>query len=190
MTQAFFTEPYMRWVIPEDALWEKKAHWLYTRILRLCVGRVRLYEGRERLGLGTMYPPGVSPFYSFFKQLQVGLLVAPFRVGWKETGRLTRLAEGVNRLHKMVRTDAHWYLDYAGVVPSAQGQGIGSELVRQRLRDVDAAGQPCYVMTAQPALPPRYAQFGFEVLHEGPVCDDGPKNWLLHREARPKPQPA
>jgi ribosomal protein S18 acetylase RimI-like enzyme len=65
--------------------------------------------------------------------------------------------------HRDVPT-AHWYVMVVGVAPEAQGTGIGQALLRPMIDRADAAGQPCYLETAQPTNIAFYEKLGFNRL--------------------------
>ena len=58
----------------------------------------------------------------------------------------------------------HAFLFAIGVVPQAQGKGLGGELMRAGLARVDAAGLPCYLESTKAANVPIYRHYGFEDL--------------------------
>jgi GNAT superfamily N-acetyltransferase len=55
----------------------------------------------------------------------------------------------------------HWYLLYAGVEPSRQGQGIGSALLRPVLDERDRTGAPAYLEASCERNRALYARHGF-----------------------------
>ena len=68
--------------------------------------------------------------------------------------------------HKELMPDPHWYLWVLGVAPEAQGQGIGSALLKPILERAEAAGVPCYLETQTTGNVAFYEMLGFEVLSE------------------------
>jgi putative acetyltransferase len=68
------------------------------------------------------------------------------------------------------------------VEPSHQGRGIGSALMEEALRRIEASGQPFVLLLGHPAY---YARFGFEAaasfgIHYPPVGVDNP-NFMIRR---------
>ena len=63
----------------------------------------------------------------------------------------------------------HWHLGPLGVVPERQGQGIGSQLLREFCGRVDASGRAAYLETDRPENVRLYERFGFHVTKELPV---------------------
>jgi ribosomal protein S18 acetylase RimI-like enzyme len=59
-----------------------------------------------------------------------------------------------------------WSLAPIAVLPSEQGKGIASALIRRKLRDMDAQGLPCFLGTQDEVNLAIYRRFGFEKVRE------------------------
>ena len=57
----------------------------------------------------------------------------------------------------------HWYLPWLGVRPGLSGRGLGAELLRRGLAEVDRSGLPAYIETPNPRTVPFYERHGFVV---------------------------
>jgi GNAT superfamily N-acetyltransferase len=78
----------------------------------------------------------------------------------------------------------HLYLVFLGVLPAAQGRGLGSALLRALLARADADGLPVHLESSSPRNLPLYEQNGFHVTG-GPIAlPDGPSVWPMWRGAR------
>lgn len=75
----------------------------------------------------------------------------------------------------------HWYLQFAGCVPHAQGKGYGGAAIRQRLAHCDALGLPAALETATPANLGLYQALGFGISGTYDI-KDGPTFWTMWRE--------
>lgn len=60
--------------------------------------------------------------------------------------------------------ERHAFLFAIGVVPAAQGKGVGGALLRAGLERVDAAHLPCYLESTKQSNVALYRHFGFEEL--------------------------
>lgn len=59
--------------------------------------------------------------------------------------------------------DSGWYLlGPVGVVPSHQGKGVGSALIREGLQQIQDKGAEGVVLVGDPEL---YKRFGFKAIH-------------------------
>jgi ribosomal protein S18 acetylase RimI-like enzyme len=61
-------------------------------------------------------------------------------------------------------TYPHWYLPWLGVDPAQQGAGIGSYLLKQCLRRVDADHCPAFLETPDPRTVSLYERHGFRTV--------------------------
>ncbi|RKQ36182.1 GNAT family N-acetyltransferase [Kocuria tytonis] len=61
----------------------------------------------------------------------------------------------------------HWYLKAVGTLPEAQGTGVGTRLVQERLAVVDRQRAGTYLEASTTDLIPYYERFGF--VSRGPV---------------------
>ena len=85
----------------------------------------------------------------------------------------------------------HHYLEFLAVRPGSQGLGVGSRLLEQHQRGLDAAGWPAYLEAADPRSRALYARHGYGEHGTGMMHlpDGGPPTWAMWRPAR-QPQPA
>ncbi|WP_214321543.1 GNAT family N-acetyltransferase [Nonomuraea sediminis] len=79
--------------------------------------------------------------------------------------------------------EPHWYLAQIGVVPEAQGSGVGGELMRAGLARVDAEGLAAYLESSKESNVPIYEHYGFTVT-ERVDLPDGPPMWGMWRPSK------
>jgi ribosomal protein S18 acetylase RimI-like enzyme len=79
--------------------------------------------------------------------------------------------------------EEHVHLGPVAVDAHLQGQGIGSLIMEEHCRRLDAAREVGYLETDKPENVRFYERFGFEVIGEEPVL--GVPNWYMRREPRP-----
>jgi ribosomal protein S18 acetylase RimI-like enzyme len=77
----------------------------------------------------------------------------------------------------------HWYLPWFGVDTALQGNGLGSQLMRSCLQNVDATHLPAYLETPNPRTIPFYRRHGFEITGEAQAGACPPITFML-RAAR------
>jgi ribosomal protein S18 acetylase RimI-like enzyme len=120
----------------------------------------------------------------------------PLLTGWAGLLNLVRVLPYVashlastlkmlNLIESLHPHEPHWYLATLGTDPEAQGQGIGSSLMRPVLEHCDAEGWPAYLESSKERNVPFYSRHGFEVVREVPLPGGGPKIWTMWREPRP-----
>jgi ribosomal protein S18 acetylase RimI-like enzyme len=76
--------------------------------------------------------------------------------------------------------EEHVHLGPLAVDAPLQGQGIGSLIMREHCRRLDASKEVGYLETDKPENVRFYERFGFEVVGEEPVL--GVPNWFMRRE--------
>jgi ribosomal protein S18 acetylase RimI-like enzyme len=115
----------------------------------------------------------------------------PLRAMPKLCANILRFS-GVRSLRRALNTDAamqahkpkapHLYLFTIGVIPSAQGQGLGHRLLAPMLRAADWANIPIYLENSNPANHKFYAGHGFKSQDMIYVQKDAPPLEAMWRE--------
>lgn len=101
--------------------------------------------------------------------------------GLRRLPAMVRMYAAAQRHHP--RRPLHWFLAVLGVDPEHQGRGLGTALVRHALDRYDQEGTPAYLETTNPANPPFYQRFGFEIRDEFGL-PGGLTAWTLWRDPR------
>ncbi len=78
--------------------------------------------------------------------------------------------------------EPHSHFGPLAVDAHLQGQGIGTAILAEYERRLDASGQAAYLETDRQENVPLYERHGFEVIGEEAVI--GMPNWFMRREAR------
>ena len=140
---------------------------------RLLVAR----SGNEALGAAAVWAPGDHPRPWRSEFLRAAVTIAA------ETGvgsvSLARRYAALRRVDS--RFPVHWHLAIIGVRPDVQHQQVGSRLVAEFLKRVDATGTAAYLETTRPELVGWYGRFGFE-LHEHVTLPGPGQVTILWRE--------
>jgi ribosomal protein S18 acetylase RimI-like enzyme len=87
----------------------------------------------------------------------------------------------IDALHKKYADEPHFYLDNLGVLPTAQGQGFSSKLIRPILNMADAKKVIAYTDTVTRSNVTLYEHFGFQCVEECTVPNTGVTIWALRR---------
>ena len=88
---------------------------------------------------------------------------------------MQKFDEYVEKKHRELAPEKHWYLSVLAVDPEYQGNGYGSQLIRGMLSRIDEERLPCYVETEGEKNVAMYEHFGFEVLEEFEIPDSKDK---------------
>lgn len=188
MCRSFRDNPNFVHLFPDGGVRARALHHVQRACLRdaLDAGRVHAaVRGNDLLGVAAWLPPGGFPL-SPGRQLRAApdmvrvLVAAPGSLS-----RLLRFTVGAAKLHP---AQPYWYLAAVGVEPSAQGRGVGTELLDPVLAKADEAGLPCYLETMTERNVAWYRKLGFEVVRSGiSFAPGGPPNWTMLRPPRQAP---
>ncbi|TCO59365.1 GNAT family N-acetyltransferase [Actinocrispum wychmicini] len=99
-------------------------------------------------------------------------------LGW----RLRVAAAALTATERARPAEPHWYLADTGVDPSAQGKGLGGQLLRYRLDRCDTEGSAAYLESSKESNFAFYNSFGFEVIGEITLPGGGPPVWPTWRD--------
>jgi len=165
----------------------RKALWRFIR--RTGLGTIRtaarwcgpswcVVEDRELLAVLTGAAPGRWPP----PQLRSMLLTAPGPV-LAGPGSLARSLATERIAEEAHPRYDHFYVWMLAVSPDHQRKGLGRRLMTRALERADAAEVPAYLYTGNPANPPYYRSFGFDVTGEATIPGDTPV-WFMERPAQ------
>ncbi len=120
--------------------------------------------------------PGLLAMIASLRRSLVGLGLLPT---WRVLQQGSALQAERKRQFGSSWRKKHWVLGPVAVDPDYQGQGIGTLLVSEALRRVDAAGGTAAVETDKEENVHFYRRFGFELVGDAEVL--GVRYWFLKR---------
>ncbi|MCH8858740.1 MAG: GNAT family N-acetyltransferase [Proteobacteria bacterium] len=105
---------------------------------------------------------------------------------WGLTGlmRLARGAAMASAIERVHPKEPHFYLAFIGVAPRFQGAGLGTQLLKETLGRVDAAGASAYLENSHMRNIALYERFGFQVIDEVVARRDAPPLYAMWRAAK------
>ncbi len=177
--RAFFDDPVMRWMLPDDARRARALPQMFAAMTRhhfLAGESVEVASGAGVLGAAALWdPPGrwkQTPREEL--RMMPSFLLA--------IGRYVRRGQSVAELMKRNHPEEpHWYLAVIGSDLDVRGGGFGQALMRSRLKRCDAEGAPAYLEATKESSVPYYLRFGFEVTGEITIGGGGPTMWQMWR---------
>lgn len=98
------------------------------------------------------FPPGIEPD---------GDAIMNYLAASVPKKRLGPLAAGMEMQAGLHPSEPHWYLPWMGVMPEAQGMGIGGALLREGLARADADRLPVYLEATTRRSADFYSRHGF-----------------------------
>jgi GNAT superfamily N-acetyltransferase len=178
--RAFFDDPVMRWMLPDDARRAKALPRVFAAMTRhhfLGNGAVEVASDAGALGAAALWDPPGRWKQSAFEELR---MMPAFMLAMGSEGRRGQTVSELLKRHHP--EEPHWYLAVIGSDPDVRGTGFGQALMRSRLDRCDAEGAPAYLESTKPANVPYYQRFRFEVTGEIRVPDGGPPIWRMWRQ--------
>ena len=182
LSRAFYDDPVMRWILPDDNARSKQLTTMFavmTRHHHLARGGVEVARDGPGVGAAALWDPPNQ--WQESRRAQLAMTPAFLRV----FGFRTALARSVQELMKREHPEEpHWYLAAIGSDPTVRGQGFGQVLMRSRLDRCDAEYCPAYLESSKPENVPYYQRFGFVVTQEIALPNGGPPLWAMWRAPR------
>jgi len=178
MARAFFDDPVVgHWCLADESRRMSRLE----RVFELFLHRVYLphdecYTTGQLAGGAFWLPPGTWKL-GFLAQLRLVARMAPI------TGRSTpRIVRVLNFLESKHPHQPHHYLQFLGIAPESQGQGIGSALLRPVLQRCDDERVPAYLEATCERNCALYQRHGFELTEKVALPGGGPPIWRMWRE--------
>jgi GNAT superfamily N-acetyltransferase len=152
----------------------------FTAEVLECVRRgfpVQANDGEKILGAAVIYPPEAYPLPVLDQWLL--LLKSIWGNGFYD---IPAWIKWLNEVDKQHPTEPHYYLEYIGVEPEYQGQGVGSAILQHLCDTADSEGVGCYLENTNPTNIPVYEHFRFQIIHEKEII--GIPTWFMWRPVR------
>lgn len=182
LADSFKNDPVLNWFIKDPTIFVDFFRSLLESLSRQ-KQQEHIYINTMQTGTAIWLPPGVSTQFSLHRYFLT------FLMKLLKTGGLNSVKRGlsINRLAaKYHIKEPHFYLYLIGVKSNQQGRGIGAELLNAGLQVCDEQGVPAYLESSNSKNNVLYERYGFEVIQEIQLHDDGPKMYCMKRKARRK----
>ncbi len=156
LAAAFQDDPIFGWLMPDAASRPARLRRFFGLELRHVLKRGEVWTSDALDGAALTLPPGrwrTPPHVAVPQGRPFGL-------------RLPRAAGLLTALEWRHLREPHVYFAYIGVAPAAQGQGLGSGLMRPALERCDTEGLPAYLEASSPRNAVLYERLGFRVTRE------------------------
>jgi GNAT superfamily N-acetyltransferase len=167
LASAFFDDRIYRWLVPDDAQRRRSAAIFYARFVDECWPHGAVFAAGAGAGAALWIPPG--------KQLvadeQAGNFIGDLLASVEDDAAAARMTQLFQMLGGNHPTDDCWYLAFMGVDPSAQGRGLGGQLLAAVLTQADRDRVPAYLEASCPENRRLYERHGFQTIRELAVAD-------------------
>ena len=182
LAHAFFDDPVMKWMLPEDARRRRGLAPMFAAMTRhhfLAGGSSEVASREGQIGAAALWDPPGRWRHTRLQQL---LMMPAFVRAFGLRGTRGQQIEALMKEHHP--EEPHWYLAVIGSDPAVRGGGFGHALMRSRLERVDAEHAPAYLESSNPDNIPYYLRFGFQVTGEIRLPDGGPTLTPMWRQPR------
>ena len=184
LTRAFVADPAFTSLWPDPA---RRARAL-ERLMAVPVAHALRHGDVDALvvdgaiaGVAAWVPPGRYPLGTREQLRAVPRMLGVAAAAPRAFPRLGRFGASIDAAFP---ADRPWYLAVVGVVPEAQGRGLGTRLLRPGLDRCDDAAGDCYLETDTAAAARLYGRLGFVTLEAGAqLLPGGPTHWRMRRPA-------
>ncbi len=179
MARAFFDDPVVgHWCLADEA----KRMARLERIFELWLNQLYLphnqcYTDEDLRGGAFWLPPGT---WKLSGVAQLRLIARTARATGGATPRIVRALTALEAKHPH---EPHHYLQFLGVEPDSQGEGVGSALLRPVLDRCDRDGVPAYLEATCERNVALYERHGFAIVEEIRLLGGGPPLWRMWRES-------
>jgi ribosomal protein S18 acetylase RimI-like enzyme len=182
LARAFYDDPVMTWLLPDDKTRLAHLYRLFATMTRhhhLSRGGVEVACDGPGIGAAALWDPPNQ--WRETRLAELAMTPGFLRVFGFRTAKGRAVQEVMKRAHP---EEPHWYLATIGSDPTVRGQGFGQDLMHSRLDRCDAEYCPAYLESSKPENVPYYERFGFTVTGEIVLPQNGPPMWTMWREPR------
>jgi ribosomal protein S18 acetylase RimI-like enzyme len=127
---------------------------------------------------GALWIPSEKTKIGFIQKV----FLFPHMIHAVRLGGVKRLMGLANTMDKVHPKDRHYYLQFIGVDPEHQGQGLGSALMQPVLDRCDQEGCGAYLENTKEANLSFYQRHGFKVTSKLDLGQGTPPLWLMWRD--------
>jgi GNAT superfamily N-acetyltransferase len=178
MARAFFDDPVVgHWCFADESRRMRRLERLFELFLhRVYLTHDECHTTDELVGGAFWLPPGT------WKMGPVAELRLIARMATFTHGATPRILQALSTIEAKHPHEPHYYLQFAGVEPDRQGQGIGSQLLRPVLERCDREGVPAYLEATSERNVALYERHGFALVDKISLPHGGPPLWRMWRE--------
>jgi GNAT superfamily N-acetyltransferase len=173
LAQAFYDDAVFRWFSPDDDRRREMLPSFFAVFVDAFMTHGETEVADDMAGAALWAPPGIEPLNVepiYFERLE--------EIAGPDAPRLFQIGE-IFEAH--APTEPHYHLQFLGVVPERQGEGIGAHLMAPGLERRDREGVAAYLEATSDRNRALYERHGFRAHGDIPL-PDGPALWRMWRD--------
>jgi ribosomal protein S18 acetylase RimI-like enzyme len=174
LAAAFHEDPIFGWLMPDEARRQARLRRFFELELQyVALTRGSAWTSSALSGAALCLPPGDWRLPTRVLLTQGPSFARAFGA------RLPRAAGLLSMVERRHIREPHYYFAYVGVSPEAQGQGLGTALMRPTLDRCDKEGLPTYLEASTERNAALYERLGFELKDELRFAGSPPLRLML-----------
>ena len=147
ITLGFAADPFLRWFFPDPHIYLKNFAFWMDAFSKPALESDSIFADENFYGGAIWHPPGIHLDSDVLAPTLED--IPDFRLE-----SALQMFEEFNECHPK---EDHWYLPFIGLDPSKQGQGIGSLILKESLKQADEQGKVAYLESSNPMNMSLYA---------------------------------
>ena len=175
LARSFHEDPVFRWIYRDGARRRKALPAFFSLFAEMLLRHVETYTVGQCIGAALWARPG-QPVIPEVDAEEFGLRVA--QLSGPDAERAVAVSKVIDEHHP---PGSYYFLQFMGVEPERQGQGIGSALMAPVLERCDREGVRAYLDATSPRNKALYERHGFRSGDEF-APEGGPPLWPMWRE--------
>tara|TARA_B000000437_G_scaffold170333_1_gene126524 strand:+ start:756 stop:1328 length:573 start_codon:yes stop_codon:yes gene_type:complete len=169
---AFSSDPFQRFLMPDPSIYLRNSAIWFNNAASQSISTQTLFGLEDNSGIAIWFPPNYSVQFEALEET------------YKDIPKQSRedIYRYFNEFENSKPKDV-WYLEYLGVDPNNHSQGIGTQLLKKSLNEIDALHDAAYLESSNPRNMSLYERHGFEVVSKFQF-GYGPPIHTMYRKAR------
>jgi GNAT superfamily N-acetyltransferase len=176
LAAAFEDDPVFRWMLPDETDRAARTRAFFDLVVEVLAPHDDAWTTTDGITGAALWVPYGRPPMS--DERAERFLAEVAEICGRHADRTLELIAAMDESHPHA---PHEYLWFVGVVPAAQGRGIGSALIAPVLERADRAGAPAYLEATSPLNKALYERHGFRARPPISVAG-GPPMWPMWRD--------
>ncbi len=177
--RAFFNDPMLEYMYPEEELRRKRGHIPFEFTINMIISYGTCIATSPAMEGALLFTLSDSPFFSFLSQLRHCIISYFFAMGLSPGIRGIKYDNITRNMHGRLMKKRHLYLSALAVDSHLQKRGLSRPLMVFLIEKAAMMDLPIYLETTYRGNIDYYRQFGFSVLDEHRITDDGFYVWPM-----------